>query len=281
MIPEGFRDITLDAGRVPGGLALSQEAGWNQIAADWRFMLANGAGFGVIDGQDRLIASGLTVEFPDYAWISMILVTKSCQRLGLATHLMGRCTRRLARRGLVPALDASAQGRPVYLRQGFREIDSSTRLAGPAGGGRMDGDVTPIAPEDMAGVAAYDRAVSGTDRTGLLTHLLSRCPEAAFVARRNGGIAGFVLARDGRNAHQIGPLSADDDRTAETLLVAARGGVGGPACLDVVDRHRRMKAGLQGAGFGPVTHFSRMVLGDAAAVPTDPRAYVTGGPELS
>lgn len=281
MRPEGYRDIALDAGWIPGALALSQEAGWNQVAADWQFMLANGAAFGLLDAHDRLVASGLTMEFPDYAWISMILVTGNCQRRGLATYLMDRCTRRLAGRGLVPALDASAQGRPVYLRQGFKDIDSSTRLAGPPGGKLAVGGVAPVSSDDMAGIIAYDRTVAGTDRSGLLAHLLARCPEAAFVARSNGRVRGFVLAREGRQAHQIGPLCADDDATAEALLQAARGAIGGPVCLDVVDRHLPMIEGLRAGGFSTLTRFCRMVLGDTAAVPTDPRGYVIGGPELS
>lgn len=204
MSPEGYRDIALDAGRIPGALALSQEAGWNQVAADWRFMLANGAAFGLLDADDWLVASGLTVEFPDYAWISMILVTRDCQRRHLATYLMDCCTRRLARRGLVPALDASAQGRPVCLRQGFQDIDSGTRLAGPPGGGPAARGVAPVTATTWRASSPMTGPVAGTDRSGLLAHLLSRCPEAAFVARRNDRVRGFVPARDGRHAHRIG-----------------------------------------------------------------------------
>src|SRR5215204_3920545 len=41
-------------------LPLSAEAGWNQTASDWRFMLANGRAFGVRDVRDkRWIGSAL------------------------------------------------------------------------------------------------------------------------------------------------------------------------------------------------------------------------------
>src|SRR5690242_17915927 len=102
-----LRPIHLTPDWIPGGLALSTEAGWNQIDPDWRFMLAAGSSFGYTDKDGRLVASGLTVDFQRYAWISMILVTPAWQRRGLATRLMQSCIDALQVRQLVPALDAS------------------------------------------------------------------------------------------------------------------------------------------------------------------------------
>ncbi len=114
----------------------------------------------------------------------------------------------------------------------------------------------------------------------LLGHLLGRLPAAAFVARRNGRITGFVMARPGRLSAQIGPLVAADDATALALLARAGQGVGGPVCLDLFDQRRAMRAWLDGRGFRPLTRFIRMVLGPAAIVPADHRTYVIAGPEL-
>src|SRR5260221_5185618 len=165
-----LRPVVLTPDRMAGGLLLSAEAGWNQIEADWRFMLASGAGFGFADPGGRLVASGLTVDFPDYAWISMILVTPDWRRRGLATRLMQSCIDALAARRLVPALDASPQGREVYRRLGFRDAGTSTRLGGDLSGGTSPParGVAPLAPEDLASVAAYARRSSGTDRIALL-----------------------------------------------------------------------------------------------------------------
>ena len=282
MTVAALRPVVLTPDRMAGGLLLSAEAGWNQIEADWRFMLASGAGFGFADPGGRLVASGLTVDFPDYAWISMILVTAGWRRRGLATRLMQSCIDALAARRLVPALDASPQGREVYRRLGFRDAGTSTRLGGDLSGGRLAParGVAPLAPEDLASVAAYDRRSSGTDRMALLGHLLGRLPAAAFVARRNGRITGFVMARPGRLSAQIGPLVAADDATALALLARAGQGVGGPVCLDLFDQRRAMRAWLDGRGFRPLTRFIRMVLGPAAIVPADHRTYVIAGPEL-
>lgn len=283
MTAADLRPVPLGAERIPGGLALSTEAGWNQIEPDWRFMLANGASFGFADPGDRLVASGLTVNFPVYAWISMILVTPDWRRQGLATRLMENCIEALRGRGLVPALDASPEGRQVYLRLGFQDTGTLTRLAGDLSGGVAEpaAGVAAMAAADLDAVAAYDARHSGTDRSALLRHLHGRLPEAALVARKGGRITGYVMARRGRMSAQIGPLVADDDRTALTLLSLAGRAAGGPVCLDLFDQWTAMRAWLDARGFRPVTRFIRMVLGPTEIFPAGHRTYIIGGPELS
>jgi len=51
---------------------LSIEAGWNQNAADWRFMLGAGRGFGFRDAEGRWEASSLVLPLgAKLAWISI------------------------------------------------------------------------------------------------------------------------------------------------------------------------------------------------------------------
>jgi GNAT superfamily N-acetyltransferase len=278
-----LRAVALTPERIAGGIFLSSEAGWNQIDADWRFMLDSGTGFGFADKNDRLVATGLTVEFPRYAWISMILVTPDWRRQGLATRLMRDCIDVLQKRGLVPALDASPEGRQVYLRLGFRDAGTSTRLVGDLSREPMPADgiaTTTIDAADLAEITAYDARSSGTDRSALLGHLRQRLPAAALVARRNGRVTGFVMARLGRMSAQIGPLVADDDATAIGLLARAGASAGGPICLDLFDQRTAVRQWLDARGFVPVTRFIRMVLGPEAIFPADHRTYVIAGPEL-
>jgi len=282
MAVAALRPVALTPEQIAGGLLLSAEAGWNQIADDWRFMLDAGAGFGFADDSDRLVASGLTVEFADYAWISMILVTQAWRRQGLATRLMERCIDALDNRRLVAALDASPAGREVYRRIGFRDVATSTRLGGDLSNATPPAaiELAALTPADLAAVAAYDKLSSGTDRTILLGHLLQRLPAAAFVARRQGRVSGFVMARPGRLSAQIGPLVAEDDATALALLAGAGRAIGGPVCLDVFDQRRAVRDWLDARGFRPLTRFFRMVRGPAEIAPADHRTYIIAGPEL-
>ena len=71
---------------------LSKEAGWNQVAGDWRLMLRLGQGFGRQAADGRWLGSALTLPLgATLAWISMVLVTKPARGKGLGTELLSRC----------------------------------------------------------------------------------------------------------------------------------------------------------------------------------------------
>src|SRR3974390_636243 len=98
----------LDPHDAAAGLALSTEAHWNQNEADWRFFLTQGSVFGLHDNNHRLIATAALMPYPAReAWISMVLVTASWRRRGLATRLVDACLAEAARRGLTTWLHAT------------------------------------------------------------------------------------------------------------------------------------------------------------------------------
>src|SRR3954467_5206477 len=71
---------------------LSIEAGWNQNAADWRFMLAAGRGFGCTGADGKWQASSLLLPLGQrLAWISMVLVASARRRGGVGSGLLKRC----------------------------------------------------------------------------------------------------------------------------------------------------------------------------------------------
>src|SRR6185369_378967 len=98
-------------------LALSTEAQWNQNEADWRFFLTKGIVFGVRADDGRLIATAALLPYSaGNAWISMVLVTASARRQGIATRLVDAC------------LDATPAGAAVYGRLGFTPTLQLRRL---------------------------------------------------------------------------------------------------------------------------------------------------------
>src|ERR1700712_5767950 len=93
------------------GLALSEEAHWNQNEADWRFFLTRATVLGVHDGDRRLIATAALLPYTsDNAWISMVLVPTSWRRRGLATKLVDSCIEAAMRWRLTTWLDATPAG---------------------------------------------------------------------------------------------------------------------------------------------------------------------------
>src|SRR5262245_62002244 len=95
----------LELADLPDAQALVAEAGWNQVAADWRTFIDFGTVYAVRDGG-RVIATAATLPYGGRcAWISMVLVAASHRRQGLATRLLHRCIADIKSAGLVPVLD--------------------------------------------------------------------------------------------------------------------------------------------------------------------------------
>ena len=84
----GLAAVPLTAADAPAAVSLSAEAGWTQIAGDWRLMIDLGEAIGVRDANGALVASALALPFDGpFAWIRMVLVTAAYRRRGIATAL--------------------------------------------------------------------------------------------------------------------------------------------------------------------------------------------------
>ena len=269
----------LAAAHVDAAVALNAEAGWNQTADDWHFMLAHGHGTGLFDADGRLAATSMVLPYDDrFAWIAMILVTGPWQRRGLATRLMRDAIDLCRDHGWIAGLDATAAGRTVYLPLGFRDVYAVTRWQADAPPTLQPSpDVRRLAADDLPAVAALDAAVFGADRADLLGHLISRAPDIALSVGSNG----YVCARRGRVATQIGPLVAADTATAQKLLETALARCEGPVFLDAVEVHGWLADWLRASGFEPQRGFVRMLLDREQAIDDIGRAFINTGPEFA
>ena len=291
-----------------GCLALSRSANWNQNEADWRLMLEAGHGWGidvVPDGPDGkaavgdatpvLAASAVVIPYGSQpgsatsaaaagcAWISMVLVLPQFRRRGLATRVLREALAFLRDRHLVPVLDATPAGYPVYIQEGFAPAWGFRRYRREAVSLDTDAAEAPrtrrIDDRDWPAILAFDAPVFGADRGRMLKALSRRMPVAARVAEEDGRVTGFILGRDGLEACQLGPLVARDAHTAQLLMDDVLDALAGPVQVDLADRHLVLLEGLVARGFLLQRPFTRMALG--AAVPGDPAQVVlVAGPEL-
>jgi len=283
-LPDGvvLRDLGVDD--VAAGVALSSEAGWNQTADDWRYMIRHGRGW-ACDGPDgRTVASALTLPYGGkFAWISMVLVTETWRRRGIASALMNQAVDRVCGLGLIAGLDATPAGRTVYGPMGFREIYGLTRWRAesvelPGGAGGTGGSVPrAMTNEDLGRITPLDLAVFGADRSALLAALAARTPSCAWVLEDGSG---FCLGRDGRTAVQIGPLVAPDEAAAKALLGQAFSRTAGAVYLDVPDHHDGLGSWLADLGFTAERPYTRMLLNHSAPLDEPSQVFAIAGPEL-
>jgi hypothetical protein len=260
-------------------VALSSEAGWNQMSEDWALFLRHGTVFGLPNAHGVTVASGAVLPYPDdFAWISMVLVTASRRRERIGTSILEACCAEVAQRGLLSMLDATPAGERIYRPLGFDGIFNLSRWQGvserransPVG-------IRAMAAGDIPTVTAIDAAAFGAQRKFLVENLFRRLPQLAFVTQ---DLTGFVLARLGRIATQIGPIVAANEGAAATLLDAALGCVSGPVFLDLIDGRDILMHRLRQRGFTVQRPFLRMGLNRRVPFGHPAHLFVVAGPEF-
>ena len=278
---EALSLVGLTLADVAGGLALSSAAGWNQNADDWAFFIEQGHAIGFRTASGVLIATAAAVVYSGgLGWISMVLVEHDWRHRGLASLLMETLVKRLQSLHITPVLDATPAGEPVYRHLGFRTGFELERWQGgdaPMPASAVADAVRRADAADLDAIAALDQAASGTGRRALLQNFFARADTQAWVARDG---TGFLLARAGRRATQLGPLVARDASGALTLLWAALAALAGPVFLDVPKRWGEIAAWLEGAAFTRQRPYVRMALGSGAPLDCGDRMFVLAGPEF-
>jgi GNAT superfamily N-acetyltransferase len=274
-----------DAG---AGLALSAASGWNQTGDDWRLFLAHGHSVGCRDGAGRLIASAAALPYAGGAgWISMVLVDPAWRHRGLASRLMDECIRHLRALPLTPTLDATPDGEAVYRRLGFAAGFAFARWEGEGGSdrdgagaiGEANVGVRAARADDLERIAGLDAAsLDGVGRAFLLGDIVRR-PATQSWLHGEGGADGFIVARAGHRATQVGPLVASTPEVAATLLGHALARIAGRVFIDVPERAATTES-LERRGFVRQRPYVRMTLGAAPPAQPHDTLYALAGPEF-
>jgi GNAT superfamily N-acetyltransferase len=209
---------------LPLGLRLSQQAGWNQTALDWRRALdLQPDGCFVAEWDAIPVGTATTCLFGDVAWIAMVLVDEAVRGRGIGMALMQHALAFLDAQGVrTVRLDATLMGQPLYERLGFVVEYRLARFEGTLAAVEAAGSVAAAVPHQWDALAALDRAVTGVDRRELLHHLFAAEPENVRVAQDGDTVRGFIAARTGSRAVQLGPCIAPPE-VSPLLFVDAWG----------------------------------------------------------
>jgi GNAT superfamily N-acetyltransferase len=270
---------------IPFAHELKNIAGWNQTQADWEgYCEFEPEGCFVAETCGRPVGTATTIRYADgVGWIGMVLVHPDFRRGGIGTLLLRHAIDYLRRMGTPSIkLDATPMGRKVYVPLGFVDEYEVARYEGvaPPTTGLAAGNVSPLTSAQLAGVAAFDTPVFGADRTRVLAALSRRNPEYCFVATDAGRVSGYLIAREGHQAIQLGPWVAQDSAVAERLLLALFARVGGRRILvDVPGPNRVGREQIEQYGFAVQRGFTRMFLGSNPRPGFPEKFFGTGGAE--
>jgi hypothetical protein len=140
----------------------------------------------------------------------------------------------------------------------------------------------PMGRQDIERLEPVDRLGFGFNRSVLLRNWYNLAPEKNLIALdESGEITGFCFIRPGTAAWQIGPLNAQDEKTALLLLSSILKTIPSERVfLDIPEGRGRWENSLGEKGVRRSREFTRMVLGAPKRIGPGNREWVIAGPEV-
>jgi ribosomal protein S18 acetylase RimI-like enzyme len=265
---------------------LAKSEGWNQTEKDWNLILENKTNrYFVAEDKGKVIGTIIAMNYANIeAWIGMLLIDKDYRRQGIGRMMMVNIIESL--KGFVSVrLDATPAGRPVYQKLGFVDEFRLHRMVCQSFKG-IEGDIStavdPVMPEDMDDIIQFDSDIFGVKRTYLLNNVRSNYPHKAFLLRKFGKVAGYVLGRNGVRFNYIGPVFASSTGDAILLLSRALRTIepNSAVAINIMDNRNELREWLEKNGFEVQRYFTRMYL-EKNPFPGKPEnQYLIIGPEF-
>lgn len=252
-------------GDVPFGKMLSDGEGWPRTGSDWVRLVRlepEGAFLAVADGIPAGTAA--VVTFEQVAWIHSVIVHPDLRHRGIGEALLRACLEFVDRRGIpTTKLDSQDGVESFYARLGFKEEFPSWRLYGEGTGGEPK--MGRLTAKEHSAVFAFDRDMTGLDRSRALAAILEDYPDRAFVARIRGKIRGYVILRRGAQLDPLGPWVAapEDPAVAADLLASALAADPGRTVRMCVGGYQEAALKIaEDLGFSRPDHSTRMFRGE-------------------
>lgn len=271
---------------IPQAMALKRAENWNQTEADWHFLLKQHPDLCWLATADEKVVGTVTaVNYRDQlSWIGMMLVSKEYRGRGLSSQLLARILGKLALCPVVK-LDATAAGRSVYTRHGFKDeatIYRMIRQAQRAVPPRKKVSPAEIMMEkDFDKVVACDQEAYGASRADLLHYLKDSSSFPMWLIRHGQQVTGYAFSRVGSQYHQIGPLGASRTEDARILVASALKDLSTvPLVVDVLASQPELIKWLEDSGFSIQRQFARMYYRENATLGNSKNQFLIAGPEF-
>jgi GNAT superfamily N-acetyltransferase len=230
----------LSAADIRHNVALSNSVAWPDTEAEWRVIHQAALVHGV-RREGELVGQGALGLYDGAASIAKMVVADRARRQGVGAAILDELLAQAERRALsVVGLVATPLGRPLYAAREFVPVGDVVMLIG-----------TPLAGEafeltnsvvDLEQIVAIERRFMHSSRAPMLRgRLRDSCASALMPG-------GFALATAHQSAARIGPIIADHEDTARSLVRALLCAIGGPVRLDVPGNQQHFRDWLVSLG---------------------------------
>ncbi|MER3125671.1 GNAT family N-acetyltransferase [Bacillus pumilus] len=247
------RALTLED--IPDLIALSKEVDWPDYnAEELTSLLTNGSftGFTTTDGQ--VISCAGLFQYDRVASIGAVIVSETHRGLGLARKMIDTLLDQ-SDQSIPVVLTATVQGRPVYEKIGFHTAGyiSTYKAQKPNRGALHVSDDIHLSPVDethLPSIEALDEKGAGTNRSSFLKNRMNRARVRTIAKNEHHETTGFAFGVETPANLMIGPLTANDEHTALSLIHSLISSYSGAIRLDMQEETaERLHESLVEAGF--------------------------------
>jgi Acetyltransferase (GNAT) domain len=191
------------------------------------------------DGE--LVGQGALGLCDGAAAIAKMVVADRVRRQGIGGAILDELLAQAERRALsVVGLVATPLGRPLYATREFAAVGDVVMLIGtPLAGEAFEATNSVV---DLDQIVALERRFMSSSRAQMLRGRLRDSCASALMA------GGFALATPHHAAARIGPIIADKEDTARSLVRALFRAIGGPVRLDVPGNQQHFREWLVSLG---------------------------------
>jgi hypothetical protein len=237
-----------------------REGGWGDRRPAFQFYVGHAQARPLVAEFDgAIVGTAVATWSGRVGWVGLVFVAPSMRGRGLGAELTRATMDCLEESGCRSfLLAASALGRPIYDRLGFRVEGHYVAFSGPR---RVDPLVDPrvrhLRPGDLDAVCALDRAATDEDRSHLV-----RAVADGWVIDDVGTVRGFAL----RTPWGLGPAVAGDAADGALLLEVLR--TKAPTndmTLTIPDANTAAAEYVHSLGFAERERLPRMLLGEPVA----------------
>ncbi|GMA64188.1 GNAT family N-acetyltransferase [Alicyclobacillus fastidiosus] len=252
-----YQDFEIDMITKDDGLALQNLAhsvGWNFTTGQTNlFISPAGKLFGYRFEGNLVASAGIYIYGSALASLGVVIVHSGIQRKGLGKSIVKHCLIEAERVGAPVMLVATEQGFPLYKSLGFQTIGNIHRfeVSKLLEDIRINGafQVDQVQEGDLDQLIALDETVIGANRSRLYPVLFSNM-ECGYVVRNSQNtVVGFGLAGRRNNVLVVGPMVADTQDVALTLMRTFVSGWSGPVRIDVPSQQEKFMKHLLTYGF--------------------------------
>lgn len=245
--------------------------GWNPGVHDAEcFYAADPKGFFLAEESGEPVGCLSAVAYDDrFGFAGFYIVKPEFRGRGVGRRLIQRASTYMA--GRTVGNDAVVAQQAAYAKYGFRMAYRNIRYCGIASDAGTPGpEILDLRAFPFDRLVAYDRGLFPADRGAFLRAWITQPDGAALGYGKDGRVNGYGVIRKCRQGFKIGPLFADSEAIAETLLRSLAGAVPGETIfLDIPEPNAAAGALVKRHRMERVFETARMYNADPPALPLE------------